>query len=145
MSSSDKEGQPSTVAVLEWKPVPIVADAHMHLDKLIDDTGHQPPLALLKAAPCCHTPNVKLSFYVTNFSFLDKHYNHWNMCPEAVTDPLAKLAYSIHPTTAGILAKEKVPQLLTKLQEYLKHPKVVALAEVGLDFEKIHLGTQFSN
>ena len=67
------------------------------------------------------------------------------MCPEAVTDPLAKLAYSIHPTTAGILAKEKVPQLLTKLQEYLKHPKVVALAEVGLDFEKIHLGTKFSN
>ena len=122
--------------------MPAVADAHMHLDKLLKDTGHPAPVARLKAMSCCITPNVKLEFFVVNFSFLSQNNMHWPQSPEEIMDPLSRLAYSIHPKTAGELTDTEVCPLMLQLEQHLQHPKVIALAEVGLDFSKLHLENQ---
>ena len=57
-------------------------------------------------------------------------------------DPLSQLAYSIHPKTAGELTDAEVHPLMLQLEQHLQHPKVIALAEVGLDFSKLHLANQ---
>ena len=122
--------------------MPAVADAHMHLDKLLKDTRHPAPIARLKAMSCCITPNVKLEFFVVDFSFLSQNNTHWPQSPEEIMDPLSQLAYSIHPKTAGELTDAEVHPLMLQLEQHLQHPKVIALAEVGLDFSKLCLVNQ---
>ena len=91
---------------------------------------------------CCITPNVKLEFFVVNFSFLSQNNMHWPQSPEEIIDPLSQLAYSIHPKTVGELTDAEVCPLMLQLEQHLQHPKVIALAEVGLDFSKLCLGNQ---
>ena len=91
---------------------------------------------------CCITLNVKLEFLVANFSFLSQNNTHWPQSPEEITNPLSWLAYSIHPKTAGELTDAKVCPLMLQLEQHLQHPKMVALAEAGLDFSKLHLANQ---
>ena len=67
---------------------------------------------------------------------------HWPQSPEEIRDPLPWLAYSIHSKTAGELTGAEVHPLLLQLEQHLQHPKVVALAEVGLDLSKLHLANQ---
>ena len=59
---ADNLGQPLSHIPTTPKSLPAVADAHMHLDKLLKDTGHPAPVARLKAMSCCIMPNVKLEF-----------------------------------------------------------------------------------
>ena len=91
---------------------------------------------------CCIMPNVKLESFVANFSFLSQNNTHWPQSPEEITDPLSQLAYSIHPKTAGELTDTKVHPLMWQLEQHLQHSKVIALAEVGLDFSKLYLANQ---
>ena len=60
--------------------------------------------------------------------------------PESITDPKAKLAYSIHPKTAGRLTSDNLQKLLPVLRSHLLHS--VALAEVGLDFSNVGSDSQ---
>ena len=109
-------GQPLSYIPSTHKSLPAVADAHVHLDKLLKDTGHPAPVAGLKAMSCCITPNVNLEIFIANFSFLSQNNMHWSQSPEEITDPLSRLAYSIHPKTAGELTDAKVSPLMLQLE-----------------------------
>ena len=76
----------------------------------------------------------KTRIFVANFSFLSQNSTHWPQSPEEIMDPLSQLAYSIHPKTAGELTDAEIHPLMLQLEQRLQHPKVIALAEVGLDF-----------
>ena len=52
-----------------------------------------------------------------------------------ITDPKAKICYSIHPKTAGKLSSAQLQHLLPILCDHLLCS--VPLAEVGLDFSTI--------
>ena len=124
------------------KSLPTIADAQMHLDKLLRDTGHSAPVSQSKPMSCCITQNVKLEFFVANFLFLSQNNTHWPQSPGEITNPLSWQAYSIHPKTAGELTDAEVCPLMLQLEQHLQQPKVIALAEVGLDFNELHLANQ---
>ena len=112
------------------------ADAHMHLDKFITDTGHKGMLGRSQFLNCCHTPQGVLHLCVANNSFPSES-NDWQFQPSDIEDSVDKMAYSIHPKTAGQLSSSQFEVLLERLHYLLQHPETVALAEVGLDFSKI--------
>ena len=118
------------------KPVLDIIDAHMHLDKFMADTGHNNiDMERLPSMKCCLTPVANLLFYVVNNAFLSSDLKRWELTPEMITDPKAKICYSIHPKTAGKLSSAQLQHLLLILRDHLLHS--VALAEVGLDFSTI--------
>ena len=118
------------------KPVLDVVDAHMHLDKFMQDTGHNNiQIDRLPSMKCCPTPVANLLFYVVNNAFLTLDLKRWELTPDMISDPKAKISYSIHPKTAGKLSRLELNQLLPILRDHLLHS--VALAEVGLDFSEI--------
>ena len=118
------------------KPVLDVVDAHMHLDKFMQDTGHNNiQMDRLPSMKCCPTPVANLLFYVVNNAFLTSDLKGWELTPDMISDPKAKISYSIHPKTAGKLSRPELQQLLPMLRDHLLHS--VALAEVGLDFSEV--------
>ena len=118
------------------KPVFDIIDAHMHLDKFVNDTGHiDIEMERLPSMKCCPTPVANLLFYVVNNAFLSSDLKRWELTPEMITDPKAKISYSIHPKTAGKLSSAQLQHLLPILRDHLLHS--IALAEVGLDFSTI--------
>ena len=121
------------------QPVPTIADAHMHLDEFQRRAGHKLNLARLKNLGCCDVPTASLQCCIANNSFPRlKDHPHWLLQPSDVSDAKVKMAYSIHPKTAGDLSTpEMAESLLEELEMLLSHQKTVALAEVGLDFSQI--------
>ena len=118
------------------KPVFDIIDAHMHLDKFMQDTGHiDLEMERLPSMKCCPTPVANLLFYVVNNAFLSSDLKRWELTPKMITDPKAKISYSIHPKTAGKLSSAQLQHLLPILRDHLLCS--VALAEVGLDFSTI--------
>ena len=118
------------------KPVLDIIDAHMHLDKFMADTGHNDiEMERLPSMKCCPTPVANLLFYEVNNAFLSSDLKRWELTPEMITDPKAKICYSIHPKTAGKLSSAQLQHLLPILRDHLL--RSVALTEVGLDFSTI--------
>ena len=118
------------------KPMLDIIDAHMHLDKFMADTGHNGiDMERLPSMKCCPTPVANLLFYVVNNAFLSSDLKRWELTPEMITDPKAKISYSIHPKTAGKLSSAQLQHLLPILRDHLL--RSVALTEVGLDFSTI--------
>ena len=53
------------------RPVLDVVDTHMHLDKIMQDTGHNDiQMERLPSMKCCPTPLANLLFYIVNNAFL---------------------------------------------------------------------------
>ena len=118
------------------KPILDVVDAHMHLDKFMQDTGHNNiQMDKLPSMKCCLTPVANLLFYVVNNAFLSSDLKRWELTPDMISDPKAKISYSIYPKTAGRLSCPELQQLLPILHDHLLHS--VALTEVGLDFSEV--------
>ena len=64
------------------KPVLDIVDAHMHLDKFIQDTGHNNiEMERLPSMKCCVTPLANLLFYVLNNAFLSSDLKRWELTP----------------------------------------------------------------
>ena len=82
---TNKDGRPVETVQQQWKEMPCLAD-----DQFRHDTGHKGPIAQLKALNCCLTRNMKLAFYVANFSFLSSNNTRWSSVPDNIRDPLAK-------------------------------------------------------
>ena len=113
-----------------------IIDTHMHLDKFMADTGHNDiDMERLPSMKCCLTPVANLLFYVVNNAFLSSDLKRWELTPEMITDPKAKICYSIHLKTAGKLSSAQLQHLLPILHDHLLCS--VTLAEVGLDFSTI--------
>ena len=118
------------------KPVLDIIEAHMHLDKFMADTGHNDiDMERLPSMKCCLTPVANLLFYVVNNAFLSSDLKRWELTPEMITDPKAKICYSIHLKTAGKLSSAQLQHLLLILHDHLL--RSVTLTEVGLDFSTI--------
>ena len=118
------------------KSVLDIIDAHMHLDPFMQDTGNKDiDMERLPSMKCCLTPVAYLLFCVVNNAFLSSDLKRWELTPEMITDPKAKISYSIHPKTAGKLSSAQLQHLLPILRDHLLCS--VALAEVGLDFSTI--------
>ena len=120
------------------RPVLDVVDSHIHLDKFMQDTGHNDndiEMEMLLAMKSCLTPLANLLFYVVNNAFLSSDLKRWELTLEIITYPKAKISYSIYPKTAGRLSSIQLQQLLPILCEHLLHS--VALAEVGLVFSEV--------
>ena len=99
------------------KSVLQVVDAHMHLDQFVKDTGHTiGSIDELKLWECCPTPTGELLFYVVNNAFLDRQLSFWTLSPEDITDKKARLAYSVHPKTAGLVSEAKMRSLIPRLR-----------------------------
>ena len=80
------------------KPVLDIIDTHMHLDKFMANTGHNDiDMERLPSMKCCPTPVANLLFYVVNNAFLSSDLKRWELTPKMITDPKAKICYSIHP------------------------------------------------
>ena len=117
-------------------PICEVADAHMHPDKFITDMGQKGMLSRIRFLNCCHTPCGVLCLCIANNSFLSES-NEWQLQPSDIEDSVVKMAYSIHPKTAGQLSSSQFEVLLERLHYLLQHPKTVVLTKVGIDFSKI--------
>ena len=101
---SDGHGKCVTKVPTVVKPVLEMVDVHMHLDKFVEMTGHRSVhMERLTSLNCCPMPPISLLFYVINNSFLSSNLQKWELLPEAIGDPKAKIAYSIHLKTAGRL------------------------------------------
>ena len=113
-----------------------IIDANMHLDKFMADTGHNDiDMERLPSMKCFPTPVANLLFYVVNNAFLSLDLKRWELTPEMITDPKAKISYCIHPKTAGKLSSAQLQHLLPILRDHLLCS--VTLAGVGLDFSTI--------
>ena len=94
------------------RPVLDVADTRMHLDKFMQDTGHNNiQMDRLPSMKCCPSLVANLLFYVVNNAFLPSDLKRWELTLEVIWDPKAKI-YSIHPKTAGRLSFPQLQQLL---------------------------------
>ena len=96
---------------------------------------------MIKSHVMLYHAKCKTKIFCSKFLIFVQNNMHWPQSPEEIMDPLSWLAYSIHPKTAGELTDAKVHPLMLQLEQHLQHPKVIALAEVGLDFSKLCLAT----
>ena len=86
------------------RPVLDVVGTHMHLDKFMQDTGHNNiQMERLPIMKCCLTLLVNLLVYIVNNAFLSLNFKRWELIPMMIFDPKAKISYSIHRKTAGKL------------------------------------------
>ncbi len=109
---------------------PALFDTHCHLDYVARQTDHPDGEAGTDPAQVLARAMAQGLRYLVNPSVTPAKFNEVMALAERFENVYAALA--VHPTDVQDI--RDIPDWLEKIEEGLKHPKVIAIGETGLDY-----------
>jgi len=106
-------------------------DTHAHYnDKRYNDDRDE-LMTVLKAAGITHVLNVSYSISSAKYSLeMADKYRHADLNQQSDKHPSIYVSVGVHPHDAKTMTDDTI----TQLKDLLKHPRVVAVGEIGLDY-----------